>query len=79
MAAPDALLEGLNADQHAAAAHPDGPLQVIAGAGTGKTRVLVARIAWLIRTGRARPEQICAVAFMNDAAGQRPRSRPHGG
>src|SRR3954471_23304566 len=70
MAAPDALLQGLNADQRAAATHPDGPLRVIAGAGTGKTRVLVARIAWLIRTGRARPEQICAVAFMNDAAGQ---------
>src|SRR4051794_39192535 len=70
MAAPDALLQGLNADQGAAATRPDGPLRVIAGAGTGKTRGLVARIAWLIRTGRARPEQICAVAFMNDAAGQ---------
>src|SRR4051794_37413213 len=70
MAAPDALLQGLNADQRAAATHPDGPLRVIAGAGTGKTRVLVARIAWLIRTGGARPEEICAVAFMNDAAGQ---------
>jgi DNA helicase-2/ATP-dependent DNA helicase PcrA len=70
MAAPDALLETLNPDQRAAVIHGDGPLRVIAGAGTGKTRVLVARIAWLVTTGRARPEQICALAFMNDAAGQ---------
>src|SRR4051794_35412420 len=70
MAAPDALLDTLNPDQRAAVTHGDGPLQVIAGAGTGKTRVLVARIAWLVTTGRARPEQICALAFMNDAAGQ---------
>jgi hypothetical protein len=70
MAAPDALLSTLNPDQRAAVTDPDGPLQVIAGAGTGKTRVLVARIAWLITTGRARPEQICALAFMNDAAAQ---------
>ena len=40
------------------------------GPGTGKTRVLTARIAWLIASGRARPEEICAVAFMNDAARQ---------
>jgi len=39
-------------------------------AGTGKTRVLTARIAWLITSRRARPEEICAVAFMNDAARQ---------
>ncbi|MEA2380928.1 MAG: ATP-dependent helicase UvrD/PcrA, partial [Solirubrobacteraceae bacterium] len=70
MAAPDALLETLNPDQRAAVTHTDGPLQVIAGAGTGKTRVLVARVAWLIATGRARPEEICALAFMNDAANQ---------
>src|SRR4051794_34036741 len=70
MAAPDALLRTLNPEQRAAVTHGDGPLQVIAGAGTGKTRVLVARIAWLITTGRARPEEICALAFMNDAANQ---------
>ena len=70
MAAPLALLDALDPDQRAAATHPGGPLEVIAGAGTGKTRVLVARIAWLIATGRARPEEICAVAFMNDAARQ---------
>ena len=61
MAAPDALLDTLNEDQRAAVTHDGGgPLQVIAGAGTGKTRVLVGRVAWLIRTGRARPEEICA-------------------
>src|SRR4051812_20365243 len=70
MAARDALLDSLNDDQRAAVTQGDGPLQVIAGAGTGKTRVLVARIAWLIRTGRARPQEICSLAFMNDAAGQ---------
>ena len=70
MAAPLALLDTLDPDQRAAATHPGGPLEVIAGAGTGKTRVLTARIAWLIASGRARPEQICAVAFMNDAARQ---------
>ena len=64
MAALDALLDGLNPDQRSAVIHDDGPLQVIAGAGTGKTRVLVARVAWLIATGAARPEQICALAFM---------------
>jgi DNA helicase-2/ATP-dependent DNA helicase PcrA len=70
MAAPAALLTTLNPDQCAAVTHGDGPLQVIAGAGTGKTRVLVARIAWQITTGRARPDEICALAFMNDAADQ---------
>lgn len=71
MAAPDALLATLDPDQRAAATHPgDGPLQITAGAGTGKTRVLVARVAWLVSTGRARPEAVCAVAFMNDAARQ---------
>ena len=70
MAAPLALLDALDPDQRTAATHPGGPLEVIAGAGTGKTRVLTARIAWLISSGRARPEAVCAVAFMNDAARQ---------
>jgi DNA helicase-2/ATP-dependent DNA helicase PcrA len=40
------------------------PLAIIAGAGTGKARVLVARVAWLIAAGHARPEQICALTFI---------------
>jgi DNA helicase II / ATP-dependent DNA helicase PcrA len=64
----DALLDALDPDQHWAATHPGGPLAVIAGAGTGKTRVLVARIAWLIAAGHARPQEICALTFMNDSA-----------
>ena len=64
----DALLAGLDDHQRRAARHAHGPLAVIAGAGTGKTRVLVARVAWLIANGQARPEQICALTFMNDSA-----------
>ena len=62
------LLASLNDAQHTAVTHPGGPLEVIAGPGSGKTRTLVARICWLIATGRARPQEICALAFMNDAA-----------
>jgi DNA helicase-2/ATP-dependent DNA helicase PcrA len=64
----DALLAGLDDRQRRAAEHPHGPVAVIAGAGTGKTGVLVARVAWLIATGRARPDEICALTFMNDSA-----------
>jgi DNA helicase-2/ATP-dependent DNA helicase PcrA len=64
----DALLAGLDEHQRLAACHAHGPLAVIAGAGTGKTRVLVARVAWLIAAGHARPEEICALTFMNDSA-----------
>ena len=68
MRSADALLAGLDDRQRRAARHGHGPVAVIAGAGTGKTRVLVARVAWLIATGHARPEQICALSFMNDSA-----------
>src|SRR3954454_18838581 len=62
------LLASLNDAQFRAVTHPAGPLEVIAGPGSGKTRTLVARICWLIACGHAQPSEICALAFMNDAA-----------
>ena len=64
----DQLLHGLNPEQRRAVTHGDGPLLVVAGAGTGKTQVITRRIAWLIATRRARPSEILALTFTDQAA-----------
>lgn len=64
------LLQNLNEEQFQAVTHIEGPLMIIAGAGTGKTTVVTQRIAWLIEQGHAKPNEILALTFTDKAAGE---------
>src|SRR5687767_1084640 len=65
---PENLLENLNEEQLKAVTFGEGPLMIIAGAGTGKTTVITQRIAWLIEQGKTKPDGLLALTFTEKAA-----------